>query len=81
MFETRKFKITETEEMDSWLNGLRQPGFGVKIANVSVLNSGRILITATKWKLSDPHSFVPTRNTIDEIPEEPTIKYDEHAEA
>lgn len=90
MFETKTTDIGEHQEIDAWLNGMQEKGYGVRIASQIVIpatnfSPSRIQTTAVKWKLMNPQNTVPVSRTIggpvapltiDEIPEDPSISYD-----
>lgn len=88
MFVSKYFKTTEAGlgAMDDWLNGLRKPGYAVKVVGQCIdpnsESDGYVIVTTDVWKLGEslanPASRVPERTTIDEIPEEPSIDYEEY---
>lgn len=86
MFTTKIFSVADIEErglLQTWLNGIRIPGYGIKIVSQVVIpetadSVTKVLTTISTWKLGEMGpGAASARTTIDEIPAEVSIEYPE----
>lgn len=84
-FVTRLFGYLEigNGSLDKWMNSFLDGAHGVAIAGTTTISNGLnneyAMVTIKIWNRAEVNTSAttPTRLTIDEIPEEPTINYPE----
>lgn len=76
MYYVKIFWSGETGDIQTWLNELRESGFGTRVESMAgVLN--KVVVVVSKWKLREMQASLPGDVSQPEIYTEPAIQVED----